>query len=299
MRRLTSVRACLFLLASATAIVVLGCGQAAGPSATAPQAAKFAESNASHDAAAKGDHVAAARGNDRVVSATPRRVIYSADVAMQTREFAKAERVIPELVKQLGGYLTDISLSRQQGEQRSGRWQARVPAESFHEFLEGLDDIGVPERRQVSGQDVTEEYVDLEVRLANKKRLEEKLLELMKAKSGSVADVIEFERQVATVREEIERMEGRFRYLTNRSELSAITISLREVHEYVPPQEPTFATRFDETWTSTLGTFRSWGEGIVIGGLRALPWSAAAVVVGLLAIALRRISWRWMSASKA
>ena len=121
----------------------------------------------------------------------------------------------------------------------------------------------------------------------------------MKVKSGSVADVIEFERQVAAVREEIERLEGRFRYLTNRSELSAIAISLREVHEYVPPQEPTFATRFDETWTSTLGTFRSWGEGLVIGGLRALPWSAAAVVVGLLAIALRRVSWRWMSASKA
>ena len=143
MRRLTSVRACLFLLASATTIVVLGCGQAAGPSATAPQAEKFADSQASHDTSVKSDHIAATRGNDRIVSATPRRVIYSADVAMQTREFAKAERVIPELVKQFGGYLTDISLSRQQGEQRSGRWQARVPAESFHEFLEGLDDIGV------------------------------------------------------------------------------------------------------------------------------------------------------------
>lgn len=155
--------------------------------------------------------------------------------------------------------------------------------------MEGLDDIGVPERRQVSGQDVTEEFVDLEVRLANKKKLEEQLLDLMKAKSASVADVIEFERQVGSVREEIERMEGRFRYLTNRSELSSVTISLREVHEYVPPQEPTFAARLDDTWASTLGTFRSWDEGLVIGGLRSLPWLAAMIVVGLFAMTLRRI----------
>ena len=290
MRSLTSARCCLLLITFSAVVSILGCGAAEHSSATAPTSKAMNETkSAARDAAAMGDQVAMARGDDRMVSATPRRVIYNADVAMQTREFAKAERVIPQLVKQLGGYLTDISLSRQQGEQRSGRWQARVPAESFHEFLDGLDDIGVPERRQVSGQYVTEEFVDLEVRLANKKKLEERLLDLMKAKSASVADVIEFERQVGSVREEIERMEGRFRYLTNRSELSSVTISLREVHEYVPPQEPTFATRLDDTWGSTLGTFRSWGEGLVIGGLRSLPWLAATIVVGLLAMILRRI----------
>ena len=290
MRCLTSVRWCLSLITFSAVVSILGCGVAASTSATAPQAMGMTEAKSvARDASASSDQAASALGNDRVISAVPRRVIYNADVAMQTREFAKAERVIPELVKRLGGYLTDISLNRQQGEQRSGRWQARVPAESFHEFLAGLDDIGVPERRQVSGQDVTEEFVDLEARLANKKKLEERLLDLMKAKSASVTDVIEFERQVASVREEIERMEGRFRYLTNRSDLSSITISLREVHEYVPPQEPTFATRLDDTWTATLGTFRSWGEGTVIGGLRTLPWLAAMIVLGLIAITLRRI----------
>lgn len=300
MRRLTSIRWCLSLVTFSAVVSILGCGVAEQTAATASKSMQMADANSvARDASTSGQQAASALGNDRLISAVPRRVIYNADVAMQTREFAKAERVIPELVKRLGGYLTDISLSRQQGEQRSGRWQARVPAESFHEFLEGLDDIGVPERRQVSGQDVTEEFVDLEVRLANKKKLEERLLDLMKAKSASVADVIEFERQVASVREEIERMEGRFRYLTNRSELSSITLSLREVYEYVPPQEPTFATRFDETWSSTLGTFRSWGEGTVIGGLRTLPWLAAMIVLCLMSLTLRRISLRWMSASKA
>jgi len=299
MRRLAFVRSCVLLVACSTAIVVLGCAAETSPSAATHGPMTSAEpEKVMHDASASSDQIAAARGNDRVVSATPRRVIYTADVSMQTREFAKAERVIPELVTQLGGYLTEISLNRQQGEQRSGRWQARIPAESFHEFLERLDDIGVPDRRQVSGQDVTEEYVDLETRLTNKKRLEERLLELMKVKSGSVADVIEFERQVASVREEIERMEGRFRYLTNRSDLSSITISLSEVHEYVPRQEPTFATRLTETWTATLGTFHSWGAGIVIGSLRALPWLAAFMSVAILAMACRRVTLRWLSVPK-
>lgn len=289
MRRLTSAYSSLLLIMVSVAISILGCGAAERTSVTVSASKVMSEAKSiARDADVGGDQVATARGSDRVVSATPRRVIYNADIAMQTREFAKAERRIPELVKQFGGYLTDISLSRQQGEQRSGRWQARVPAESFHDFLEGLDDIGVPERRQVSGQDVTEEFVDLEVRLANKKKVEERLLDLMKAKSASVADVIEFERQVGSVREEIERMEGRFRYLMNRSELSSVTISLREVHEYVPPQKPTFATRVDDSWASTVGTFRSWGEGLVIGGLRSLPWLAAMSVLSLFAITIRR-----------
>ncbi len=274
----------------------LGCGASAG----SPQEKMRVQASTTPTASVASDRsddapsVLANRVSERNVTATPRRVIHSADIAMQTRNFTKAERVIPELVKQLGGYVTDITLDRQQGEQRSGRWQARIPSEAFHLFLEELDDVGIPERRQVTGQDITEEYVDLGARLANKKRLEERLLELMKSKSTSVADVIEFERQVAQVREEIERMEGRFRFLTNRSDLSTITLSIREVQEYVPPQEPTFATKFSETWSGTTGTFRSWGEGMVLNGLRALPGLSVLIVVGLLALVSPRVAKRLM-----
>ncbi len=276
---------------------IAGCGASGSPpqATMSFQSAPSPAAKVAADRSTEAPSALANRTEERNVTATPRRVIYSADLAMQTRDFTKAERAIPALVKQLGGYVTDISLNRQQGEQRSGRWQARIPAESFHDFLEGLDDVGIPERRQITGQDVTEEYVDLEARLANKKRLEERLLELMKSKSTSVADVIEFERQVAQVREEIERMEGRVRYLTNRSDLSTVTLSIREVQEYVPPQEPTFATKLTETWSGTTGTFRHWGEETVLNGLRALPGLSVLVVVGLLALFARRIAKRLMS----
>lgn len=283
-----------------TTLLILGCGADGRMSeqAGSRDAAKFMSTAqaAVDDAPARSE--AAGRTNDKVVAATPRRVIYTADVSMQTRDFTHAERSLPVLVEELGGYLTDVSLNRQQGEQRSGRWQARVPAEHFHEFLEGLDKLGVPERRQVSGQDVTEEYIDLETRLQNKKRLEERLLELMKAKSGSVTDVIEFERQVAQVREEIERMEGRFRYLMNRSDLSSVSVQLREVQEYVPVQEPTFATRLDETWAGMIGTFRGWGEGAVLGGLRAFPWSVAIALLTMIVVTGWRLAARRLAAVK-
>ncbi len=161
--------ACVMLLAET--LGAGGCGTDQSKSDRSPPSASPTKPASADAGTANHPQVSAARGNDRIVSATPRRVIYTADVLMQTRDFAKAERTIPDLVHQVGGYLTEISLNRQQGEQRSGRWQARIPAEHFHEFLEGLDEIGVPDRRQVTGQDVTEEYVDLETRLANKKRL--------------------------------------------------------------------------------------------------------------------------------
>jgi len=78
-----------------------------------------------------------------------------------------------------------------------------------------------------SGRDVTEEYIDLEARLRNLRRQEERLLEILD-RAESVKDVLEVERELGRVRGEIERLEGRLRYLSNRVEFATITVELLE-----------------------------------------------------------------------
>ena len=75
-------------------------------------------------------------------------------------------------------------------------------------------------------QDVTEEFIDLEARIKTQKALENQFLEIMK-QAHKVEDALQVQRQIAEVRTEIEKLEGRKRFLENRASLSTITINLQ------------------------------------------------------------------------
>src|SRR6185295_6582072 len=81
-------------------------------------------------------------------------------------------------------------------------------------------------QEKVSGQDVSEEYLDLEARIRSKKALETQFLEIMK-QARKVSDALEVQGELADVRTEIERFEGRRRFLENQSTLSTITATLQ------------------------------------------------------------------------
>jgi cell division septum initiation protein DivIVA len=149
--------------------------------------------------------------SDEVARAVPQKIIYEAEISLVVEDVSKTERQIDELLRRFGGHVAEAAIDRTQGEQLSGRWRVRVPVAEFDPFLEAVSKLGVAESRRQTAQDVTEEFIDLEARIANKKRLEERIVELLKESSGAIKDVIEVERELARVRGEIEQMEGRLR----------------------------------------------------------------------------------------
>ena len=191
---------------------------------------------------------------------------------MVVEDVPKTEMQITSLVKRFGGYVANASVDRTQGEQLSGQWNVRIPVDQFDSFLDAVSKLGFAERRRQTAQDVTEEFVDLEARIANKKRLEERIVELLKDPKGEMKDVIEVERELGRVRGEIEQMEGRLRYLSNRTELTSVSITAREEQDYVPPAAPTFVSRIDQAWNSSLLSLRSFGERLVVGLVYVFPW---------------------------
>ncbi len=110
----------------------------------------------------------------------------------------------------------------------------RVPAAKFNE---SLDEIRKASSRviveTVKGQDVTEEFVDIEARLKTKKALEAQFLEIMK-QGKTVADALSVQRELADVRGEIEQIEGRKRFLENQTSLSTIKVRLQTPTAYSP-----------------------------------------------------------------
>lgn len=107
----------------------------------------------------------------------------------------------------------------------------RIPAENFDTFIaEIAKGVTYFDRKDISSQDVTEEYIDVASRIKTKKALEKRYLNLL-SKANKVAEMLEVEKQLSTIREEIESQEGRLKYLKNRVALSTINIEMYKTLE--------------------------------------------------------------------
>ncbi len=167
-----------------------------------------------------------------MVEAMNRKILRNADFQLEVSDPAVAQRQITSMAESLGGFVvTSESKQRDVGDRTKQQVDIslvlRVPALQFNSALEQIRATAsrvIAEK--TTGQDVTEEFIDLEARIKTQKALELQFLEIMR-QANKVADALEVQRQIAEVRTEIEKLEGRKRFLENRASLSTITISLQ------------------------------------------------------------------------
>ena len=161
----------------------------------------------------------------------PGMIIRNGDVSIQVDSVDQAIAAVRQLAATLGGYVGNVSMLTGTYEVRSASLELKVPAPRFDDALAGLRPLGKVERSTATAEDVGEEFVDISARVANARRLETRLVELLARRTGKLDDVLSVERELARVREEIERYEGRIRYLSARVATSTIVVT---VHEKAP-----------------------------------------------------------------
>lgn len=167
-----------------------------------------------------------------MAEAMNRKIIRNAELTLEVTAPQEVQRKISSIAESLGGFVvTSESKQRQSGEGAKQEIEVnlviRVPAPQFAAALDQVRGAGnrvVQEK--ITGEDVTEEFIDLEARIKTQKALEDQFLEIMK-RANKVEDALEVQRQIAEVRTEIEKLEGRKRFLENRASLSTITVSLQ------------------------------------------------------------------------
>ena len=230
-------RYALVVMALAALLVVLSsCGRAryaAGqggleerlpaPSAEAPMSADAAKEAAVMDE--EGGEVA---GVSATAAGITRRIIMTGQLRLEVADLAETIDKMRKLAEELGGYLAGSNVYETSEGMRAGEVTLRVPAEQFAAVFAQLKELGSAQSYSEDSQDVTEEWVDLEARIANKKAEEKSLLALLERK-GELEDILQVQREVFRVRGEVEQMEGRLRYLKNQVSLSTITVSLNEL----------------------------------------------------------------------
>jgi hypothetical protein len=138
---------------------------------------------------------------------------YTAEMTLAVFEVAKGLAAVERIATGFGGYLsqrTDLQIT------------VRVPRPRFAEAMALVERLGDVLHREVAAEDVTDEYIDLEIRLKNARGVRDRLMMLLSA--ASVKDAMDVERELAKVTEEIERIEGRLKVLRDRVGFSTITV---------------------------------------------------------------------------
>lgn len=155
-----------------------------------------------------------------------RKIISTAQLQLEVENVQTAFNKITNITLQQSGFISGSSVYGYE-ERKNGQMTVRVPQKNFYNAIEQIEALGTVKSREIKGQDVTEEYVDISARLGNLQKQENRLSEILKM-ANTVKDVLEVERELERVRGEIERLTGRMNYLEQSIEMSTITVNANE-----------------------------------------------------------------------
>jgi len=191
-----------------------------------------------------------------LVNIDERMIVRNGDIYLVVEDVAQAMQAISQLAGGLNGYVVSSSVNGEEDDMRG--WIAiRVPDESFEPALAEIRGLAIRvESESTNSQDVTEEYIDLEARLANAEATEQEFLALLD-KAEDVDDILEIYESLSRVRQEIEQIKGRMQYLERTSSMSLISVYLEPEFTDKPPVPP--------GWNA-LQIFKSAARGLVITG---------------------------------
>jgi hypothetical protein len=187
-----------------------------------------------------------------------RKLIKHGNVEFESYNLSETRKNILNAVKKYEAYVSSDQEYEMSGKVMQ-RLEIRVPAKNFDAMLaEATKGISTFDEKVITVSDVTEEYVDVEARLAAKKELEQRYVDLLK-QANSVSEILEIERELGNVRAEIESMEGRLNYLKDQVAMSTINISF---YEAVSNQEA-FAQRVKESLSGGWDNLKDFLVGVV------------------------------------
>jgi hypothetical protein len=213
------------------------------------------------------------------------KLIRTGQVTLEVAAFPDAADRVAELARAHGGYVAGRQSDAPDGERRRGTLTLRIPADRFDQVFSGLKGIGKLLSDKVDVQDVTKAYFDLQTRLRVKRDTEARLREILRTRTARLSDVLEAERELARVTEEIEGMEGTRRFYDEQVSFATVIVSLQEPRSVVRPGalEPV-----REALRESLRLMSQSAAALIYLVVFLLPWSLVLAVAVLLWRARRR-----------
>lgn len=282
-----SVRARFWFFTVLSLWVIAGCGAEVAPQLKST-AGLSPNGTLPMSPADKAPAKAPQESGSETTPALPRKIIYNAQIDLVVESLTAAESQIMQLLKSNGGYVSETEMTTYPAAPRSATWKVRVPVDTFDAFIASVVRLGELNRNHVDSQDVTQEYYDLEARIANKQQEEKRLLKHLADSTGKLEEILAVERELSRVRGEIEQGQGRLRLLANQTALSTVTITATEARGYTAPVTPTFGTLIGRTFGESSRLLIGFGKTILLAVVALVPWLPVIAIVVLPIVWLAR-----------
>ena len=157
-----------------------------------------------------------------------RKLIRNATVELEIVSFDDAVQKITAFANEERGYVATTNSQKQANGKLRGQVIVKVLPENLDRFLQKIRGLGELKNQTLGTEDVTKAYFDTDARLKNARVMEERLIEMLKTKTGKVSDLLQVEKELGRVREDIEKMQGELKYWDSQVQFATVTISLAE-----------------------------------------------------------------------
>ncbi|MFZ0578725.1 MAG: DUF4349 domain-containing protein, partial [Psychrobacillus psychrotolerans] len=223
---------------------------------------------------------------EETAAPSTRMIIHQARISTSVKDLKKAQHNMEQRVKDYGGYIVESNVYLESDETSSGKMIVRIPEKHFETFLSETEvEASKVLEKNVTGQDVTEQYVDLSSRVKSKRAVEERLLAFMKD-AEKTEDLLKISSDLAKVQEEIEVLVGKIKYFENQTSFSTIELTMFENRVIIPEIENKDLNTWEKTKkqliTST-NALLSIGSGIIVFIVGNLP---VLILVTIIAVAV-------------
>lgn len=241
--------------------------EAAGPMAP-EMAPEYEEGKNSYEVPSEGE------------AASNAKIIYTADIGMESTEFDKCLEDINALVDQFGGYYENKNIADNAGKYRTAIFSIRIPKEQYESFIRSLAGSGTITYQYQSADDVSESYYDIQSRLETAKTKLKRLQELM-ATAEEMADIITIEEAISETEWEIDYYQGQLNSYDSKVTYSTISINLKEVYEVVDvsPAPLTFGERISKAFNQGLKDFGEAMENLAVFFAEGWTWILFIIVI--------------------
>ena len=157
-----------------------------------------------------------------------RKLIRNATVELEIVSFDDAVQKITALTNEDRGYVATTNSQKQANGKLRGQVIVKVLPENLDRLLQKLRGLGELKNQTLGTEDVTKAYFDTDARLKNAHVMEQRLIDMLNTKTGKVSDLLQVEKELGRVREEIEKMQGDLKYWDSQVQFATVTISLAE-----------------------------------------------------------------------
>jgi hypothetical protein len=202
------------------------------------------------------------------------KIIRTAQVNLEVKNVTDAVESIKNTGTRYGGYVSTTNIGKNYNDQTTGTVIIRVPAEQFDNALSGVKGIGTIKTISTQGQDVTEEYVDVQAQITSYENQIAQYNLIMK-NATNVKDLINIQQQIDSVQTSLNRVSGRMNYLNSQIDYSTISVSLQEPEPVGGQRGHDFVTAINEGINGFFGVI----DVLIVFFLSIIP----LIVIGCIA----------------